>query len=161
MKKILDTEALEAIKTRLAAAYCDNLGYEEAISEACTDVAVLLDEVARLRRLAVETGTYAEVLRELETENTRLREALSQSTQFSTYMPTPSGKGFKAGEITAPFYRAVDKGKTTFRIQHALRLQEWQRRQDESDLAALVKGESNFQWDDTFVKPKSESEPDS
>lgn len=156
MKKILDTEALEAIKTRLAAAYCDNLGYEEAISEACTDVAVLLDEVARLRRLAVETGTYAEVLRELETENTRLREALSQSTQFST-----SGKGFKAGEITAPFYRAVDKGKTTFRIQHALRLQEWQRRQDESDLAALVKGESNFQWDDTFVKPKSESEPDS
>ena len=156
MKKILDTEGLEAIKTRLAAAYCDNLGYEEAISEACTDVAVLLDEVARLRRLAVETGTYAEVLRELETENTRLREALSQSTQFST-----SGKGFKAGEITAPFYRAVDKGKTTFRIQHALRLQEWQRRQDESDLAALVKGESNFQWDDTFVKPKSESEPDS
>ena len=154
MRKI--PEGLEAIKTRLAAAYCDNLGYEEAISEACTDVAVLLDEVARLRRLAVETGTYAEVLRELETENTRLREALSQSTQFST-----SGKGFKAGEITAPFYRAVDKGKTTFRIQHALRLQEWQRRQDESDLAALVKGESNFQWDDTFVKPKSESEPDS
>lgn len=155
MRKI--PEGLEAIKTRLAAAYCDNLGYEEAISEACTDVAVLLDEVARLRRLAVETGTYAEVLRELETENTRLREALSQSTQFST-----SGKGFKAGEIIgAPFYRAVDKGKTTFRIQHALRLQEWQRRQDESDLAALVKGESNFQWDDTFVKPKSESEPDS
>ena len=151
MRKI--PEGLEAIKTRLAAAYCDNLGYEEAISEACTDVAVLLDEVARLRRLAVETGTYAEVLRELETENTRLREALSQSTQFST-----SGKGFKAGEITAPFYRAVDKGKTTFRIQHALRLQEWQRRQDESDLAALVKGESNFQWDDTFVKPKSEAD---
>ena len=154
MKKILDTEALEAIKTRLSKAYCDNLGYEEAISEACNDVAVLLDEVARLRGLAVETGTYAEVLRELETENTRLREALSQSTQFST-----SGKGFKAGEIIgAPFYRAVEKGKTTFRIQHALRLQEWQRRLDESDLAALVKGESNFQWDDTFVKPKSEAD---
>ena len=135
MKKILDTEALEAIKTRLAAAYCDNLGY----AEACNDVAVLLDEVARLRGLAVETGTYAEVLRELETENTRLREALSQSTQFST----------------------SSKGLTTFRIQHALLIQEWQRRQDESDLAALVKGESNFQWDDTFVKPKSESEPDS
>ena len=106
MKKILDPEALEAIKTRLSKAYCDNLGYEEAISEACNDVAVLLDEVARLRGLAVETGTYAEVLRELETENTRLREALSQSTQFSTHMPTPSGKGFQAGEIiNAPFYR--------------------------------------------------------
>lgn len=57
MKKILDTEALEAIKARLSAAYCDLQVSEVAIWDACDDVAVLLEEVERLRGLAVETGT--------------------------------------------------------------------------------------------------------
>lgn len=47
---------IKDIKARLKNAYCDSLGYEEALAGSCNDVASLIDELTELRANMSEMG---------------------------------------------------------------------------------------------------------